>query len=371
MKSIKQRYASILFLTAFAAQACVIIDDSIVDFDDGQDSYVCEERRFGSCTETIACGTLASKTSIVDEANDSLDELVVCGSMQEDLSREIVAIAERLGQGLIADSSSGFAYIGQGVYATDEGDASVAMAVSVFYGDDYLIGDADDTLDADALVFDSYLVDATVATDGDTVTLTYSARGPLAELMGIGWGDSSPLSVSANEWDDFVANFKDNLEALVVTSEVYVQYQGVGSDHEYRATIDAATLGQIKSEKTMLLTMDKYVGRGKGKNKNGQQNEHHLHLEKSHTKYKSDVATSYLDAQMQFFGDDDELTYVASVDRDEEGTSIDFDCAEIQRNDAQSNFDDQDNDDSGHDHDHDDDDHDHHHGDDITIIIID
>ena len=160
-------------------------------------------------------------TLIVWELEDSVHEMITCGSLTFQLIFALVDTAQTL---LTEPSSlpSAFSYADGAYTTTGEG---VSMDLVFRYGPDTPGGQAGDDIAHNLFVLDSYLVGADAVKDGEVVVVTFSEPGPLAPMLGRGASPQSPLTLTETD----LALLSSNLSSVKIKAQIHVDDEVVTS----------------------------------------------------------------------------------------------------------------------------------------------
>lgn len=150
-----------------------------------------------SCLEQAPAEDAQDAETAVEETGGSYHEMVACGGLAFQLSRDVTQILVTSlldAQGL--EVTTGFVYDGEGRYVSANG--STDMVVTYLYGDDLQAGAEDEVVAHNLFDFDNYLRGIVPIPNLVTGQLEvhWDSKGPLVELLGQGANPPNPMVFS-------------------------------------------------------------------------------------------------------------------------------------------------------------------------------
>lgn len=152
------------------------------------------------CTQGVPSTIVDAQVEVMEQTADSYHEMVACGGLAYRLSSSVYEILiTSLLEANGVSVPGGFVYEDGGRYAT--GGGGVDMVVTYLYGDDFEVGLEDEPVLYNLFDFDNYLRGVSVSVDpiGQELLVSYSAKGPLVELLGRGANPPNPLSLTLQD----------------------------------------------------------------------------------------------------------------------------------------------------------------------------
>ena len=186
---------------------------------DSDDSEGLETSQLDACRGGASDAEVEDTVVIVDDFNQSLHEMVVCGGLNVRICSGVI---DGVIDAIVAQSTDatpdGWTYEGEGIYRTS--GQGVEMTTRFYLAEDFSFGRAGDLVTENLFLVDSYLVGATLDIDFSTgaAELRYETPGPLVELLGFGAEPPNPLPVDIND----LADLKTKLRNLEFESDVVV-----------------------------------------------------------------------------------------------------------------------------------------------------
>jgi hypothetical protein len=186
-------------------------------------------------------------TFIVWEFEDSIHEMITCGSLTYQL---ITGLYSTVGSFLSGESSlpDAFSYE-DGAYLTT-GDG-VSMDLTFYYGANSPGGNAGSQIEHNLFDINSYFINPTVEQSGEDMVISFDDLGPLISLLGMGSNPASPLTMSAGD----ITNFAAIIGTLKLDSNIYVDHQLTLSTVQYE--IDNSPSFIVNLFTNLSMDMDK------------------------------------------------------------------------------------------------------------------
>jgi hypothetical protein len=209
--------------------------------DDGSDSAPAAEQ-LADCRGDASDPELEDTVAIVDDYDESLHEMVVCGGLAVSLC---AAIVDGIIDAIIAQSNDatpgGWTYQGEGVYFT--GGANTDMEMRFYLASDFEFGRRGDLVPHNLFLVDSYLVNARATVDvlAGSAEIAFDAPGPMVELLGFGADPPNPLSVNLDD----LGGIKSRLRALDLEGTVAVDDARDRSTIRYDLDIPRMSAGAL------------------------------------------------------------------------------------------------------------------------------
>ena len=186
---------------------------------DDEDAPGSAAEQLADCRGGVSDAELADTVVIVDDYDNSLHEMVVCGGLAVSLCSAIVngiidAIVSRSNDA----TPAGWTYQGDGVYFT--GGVSADMHMRFYLASDFEFGRRGDLVPHNLFLVDSYLVDARATVDvlSGRAEISFAEPGPMVELLGFGTDPPNPLILGLDD----LASIDSRLRALELEGTVAV-----------------------------------------------------------------------------------------------------------------------------------------------------
>ncbi len=133
---------------------------------------------------------------IVDDYNQSLHEMIVCGNMTYTISSAVMKFMVDLLSGNSSVIPNGVTYDGEGGYlAGSEDFTEVSMKVEFMNGLTSSLGEKDTVITPNLFEADNYLTGVSVTESELGYLVSFSDVGPLVELLGYGTEPTSPITI--------------------------------------------------------------------------------------------------------------------------------------------------------------------------------
>jgi hypothetical protein len=185
-------------------------------------------------------------TFIVWEFEDSIHEMITCGSLTFQLIDGLLDTAQAFATGESSLPES-FSYENGRYISTGQG---VSMDVTFTRSVNTPGGSSGEPIEHNLFNVNSYLVNANVTDSGDGLQINFDEPGPLAPLLGMGDNPSSPLVMSAAD----VANFAVILGTLKLDSNIYVDHEQTLSIVQYDIDNSPSLLFSLFSNMSMDMS---------------------------------------------------------------------------------------------------------------------
>lgn len=192
-----------------------------------------------ACTEGLSTAEIDDTLVISDDLSESLHELVVCGGLQASIVGALLDATFNLLQDPNGEVlPEAFSYEGEGVYRTT--GKSTTMDVTFVLGHDTSFGKKGDVVKENLFVMSSYLVGAKTKVDllEQQAEVSYTATGPLVELMGFGATPPNPIVVKLSD----ASKLQKELQSLEVEGVVTVKDPRTYATIAYDVTFARAPL---------------------------------------------------------------------------------------------------------------------------------
>jgi hypothetical protein len=208
------------------------------------------------CADDLTKAQADRHLAILDESEDSMHEMVVCGGLYFQLLGDLVGYLATVAVNGpdSAQLTEGYRFDGAGAYVAAPPDAgSTSMHVRFHFGDDYTAGARGALVTDNLFDADSYLENVRVDLDTGTgeVLLRHDGPGPLVELLGLGTNPGRPVRLGTAEIDGIATE----IGKLLVDLDIRVEDPRVLATVTYDVEVAQDTVAAVLAGDRAVLDM--------------------------------------------------------------------------------------------------------------------